>query len=1335
MSAGFTSPLGGRSRPRRRPPTRPRICDVFIEIDERMSESMTHGHAEDLGSCEAEGSRTRTSRSTRTSFFCAPLLFLTALCSPLSAQEKPVDPAAHTVIVPYDTKKPLTQTPARYYLGYDEFQRLWSLAKENRKPKPVAKDDETQHAVIHEALYDARIEPNGLVLTARLTAVTRGTWTKLLLPFDRLDEGQKALVGEVTVNGRAAALADGWLTFEKAGSQAVSLTVTLPMAKDWSALKMKLPPAMSGVLALHGGRSEGWPRINDAAALTAAAEAEGRVFTHPLGVHRQLELARTVRGLEQKQPEVPAATLEAKLSFAELTQPKWDAVLRYEFPGATRTALSFSVNADTTDVDDIQVHSGGQRVPMARIETHIEPGRKHFTLHLQHEITGEAEVRLSGEFGVPPLGGKSHEESAKAQTPAREPLRLKAELQTFESPRPAARRIQQRLTLSHDGSHELKPLPDPAQQRVDSGATSSTFAFTGTSGLRFEAKAAAEFGAVETSYVFQLSEQKAEILAALTVKRKRGTWLRFRAGLPEGYEVQSVQGPVVAAWQHDGRGLYVHFTPQAGAEARFVVHLTRAVPQAVTQWQVEPLELPGFEKHTSKVLLVAHAATELRLPALADGLQELDAAALDSVFAIAPPMEKKRAFQVDGAAAWTTQATLARQPARFAAETVALVLASDAGIRVSQQLGITVEQGALRNVSLTLPASLPEAVVSGPLLREMRSRIENGLRIYECSFQSDVLDATTLTFDLDLSLGAELNVPFATVPGAGRVTRWFVVDNASAREAKILTQRALELSTREQVPYLPTGMARPQFFRATGDGELKLGYTQLAATEGNAALVTLADIATHLRGDGQRWEVVTYSLINRSLQFLPVLLPEKAVLIAVSVGGEPVRADEETRNGRRVRLIPLIHTRPGQRAIEVQLIYRFEAPQSQKLPDSLKLDDPELDGLSAERTTWTVWVPKSHQTARFDGNMDPTAQEGLELQKLEGMLSELGEANRVLSRADVDGDEAKAAYDQAKALQSEIAQKKEATLSQIVSNGLSSVLSSTSRYSRSREKDEMDLEIEQQGRALEQNYKQKESQTRKVGKEADDDNTSWTLNKSGAGTLQLRGSNTFSGDINVNGGLVLNDNIGVNNTYFGGTTVNAGQLQVSGGFLPGSNVTLGSGALTMSTTAPAVTGSGNISSGRITNAAGTLALDNYANVPANGIQLDLNGNSQVGQQTLSSNARGNAFNNAGAVMVQAPKPAAVPAPVQLKKTEQRAEEPVAEQQAYFGNRASGKHSLALPLPTGGEAYHFTKLKDHAVVEVELKKAAKTGTKSQWIALGAALLIWFFLARFTRPKKA
>jgi len=88
-----------------------------------------------------------------------------------------------------------------------------------------------------------------------------------------------------------------------------------------------------------------------------------------------------------------------------------------------------------------------------------------------------------------------------------------------------------------------------------------------------------------------------------------------------------------------------------------------------------------------------------------------------------------------------------------------------------------------------------------------------------------------------------------------------------------------------------------------------------------------------------------------------------------------------------------------------------------------------------------------------------------------------------------------------------------------------------------------------------------------------------------------------------------------------------------------------------------------------------------------------------------------------------------------KNMAKRAEEPVAEQQAYFGNRASGKHSLALNLPTGGEAHHFTKLKDHAVVELTLQKAEKPGSKAQWIALGLALLVWFFIARLTRGKTA
>ncbi|MBL9131960.1 MAG: hypothetical protein JNG86_12215, partial [Verrucomicrobiaceae bacterium] len=180
------------------------------------------------------------------------------------------------MIVPYDAKKPLNaqQQPQRYYLGYDEFQRLWNLAKENRRPERV-KDDEAA-LVVHEALYEARIEENGLVLHARLTAASRGTWTKLALPFGRVREGaadEKALVGEIDLDGRAAALTDGILTLEKPGVHRIALTATLPLSRDWQEVRLRLPPAMAGALALHTPRSDGWPRLNDADALTVTEQA------------------------------------------------------------------------------------------------------------------------------------------------------------------------------------------------------------------------------------------------------------------------------------------------------------------------------------------------------------------------------------------------------------------------------------------------------------------------------------------------------------------------------------------------------------------------------------------------------------------------------------------------------------------------------------------------------------------------------------------------------------------------------------------------------------------------------------------------------------------------------------------------------------------------------------------------------------------------------------------------------------------------------------------------------------------------------------------------------
>ncbi len=1374
------------------------------------------------------------------------LLALLALTTALHAEDKtpPPDPAAHTVIIPYDVKQPLsTQKAERFYLGYDEFQRLWNLAKENRRALPTDTDT-TQHAVIHSALYQGRIEERGLVLEARITAATRGEWTKLSLPFAQTQNGKdiaKALVGEVRVDGKSAALTDNLLTLEHPGTHSIELTATLPLPRDWNDLTLRLPPSLSGLLALTTPKSDGWLRVNGAAATTVEEQPAGRLFTQTLGTHHEVHLQRSARGLERGEGPVPSATVHGTLTLRELEAETFDAEIAYEFPGAVRRTLEFAIDDHGLEIGTMNTYAtlpgaGQVRMPTMTSQTRREGGKIIFTITLRHEVSHGAVIRIEGA-----------QRFLNASGP-----------RTLPVIQPLAQRVKQDIALLHDDSMKIKVNAATAQRSTNNDRNglqdAGRWQWTGTTAPAYDVQPAALFAEADVSYVFQLTEQKAELLAALALKRKRGSWTRAVVGLPDGYEVQAVQGPALTSWQHEGSQLYLQLDPAiAGPDARLVIHLARVSPQPMTTWKLEPLKLENYEKVGGKVLIVAHAANEIKLPnpTHSSDLKELDPTALDSVFAIAPPMEKKRALQHEGTT-WTVDVSLTRQPSRFSAETMLLVLASDAGIRISQQVVALVDQGAVRSISVRLPATLPEAVVSGPLLRETRSRIDGTDRVYECSLQTEVLDRAELTFDLDLPLTTDLDVPFVKVADASRLTRWFVLDNASAREAKITTKTALEVVAREAIPYLPTGLNHPQFFRATGEGALKLAYTQLTSTEGNAALITLADLTTVLRPDGTRWDIAQYSLINRSLQFLPVILPDQAELISVSVSGEPVRADEETQDGRRVRLIPLIHTRPGQRALEVKMIYRFA--QDGALKRTTKLDDPEVVGLSVERTTWTVWTPQGWNLKDFDGNMTATAAEGRELLQLEGMLSELGETNRALSSGKLDYGEAAAAYREANALAEMVQQKKRAILTKV---GRGSLMLSDGK---------VDTEVQQQQDLLKGNWDTNYASRKAVTKDGKDKpvakgKTSWGMNDAAPQEQQLRlsGNNTFSGSVTTNGGQLFNDNVAVDNTYFnngrqaepkaappkpqarpanglpagtlssnvtlnpannysGGTAVGTGTSIISGATSAGlsnNSMTFSSAATTTPNTTAfpghgnvtfsggtTVSGSGAISAGM---RSGNMVINNNSidnlltTTPNSSSQIYNNGSSQALTQNatgsvnmVNSNARSNSLSNGTGDSSQmsqsrmkgnfastiaspappmeiggslangggrndlsfrggldlaaaAPATAALPPPMaadpfgapaaaadlpKMKDAEQRVDPdgddmerlPVLAQ-TVESLRPTGRRALGIDLPLDGTAHHFSKLKDHAVLEVAIQRVGDPKTTSRLLCLTGGLLMW------------
>jgi hypothetical protein len=251
------------------------------------------------------------------------------------------------------------------------------------------------------------------------------------------------------------------------------------------------------------------------------------------------------------------------------------------------------------------------------------------------------------------------------------------------------------------------------------------------------------------------------------------------------------------------------------------------------------------------------------------------------------------------------------------------------------------------------------------------------------------------------------NVP--PLPGAGGAPPAARPTNAAAAAKASGSVAGVEHVSLNAVPYLPPGLVRPRAFRATGGaGNLTAVFNELSGTAGQEALVTLAEFRTLLRADGELWEVAVFSLLNRSLQFLPVLLPEGAELLAVSVGGVAVRADQERGGEARARLVPLIQTRPGERATQVRLMWRLR----DAVPPGggrVRLEDAKLPGLSAERTTWSVWAPAGWALEEAGGNMTRVDESDLQFKRLEGWLTEIGMVNRELASGGIAGKDAEKA--------------------------------------------------------------------------------------------------------------------------------------------------------------------------------------------------------------------------------------------------------------------------------------------------------------------------------------
>ena len=241
------------------------------------------------------------------------------------------------------------------------------------------------------------------------------------------------------------------------------------------------------------------------------------------------------------------------------------------------------------------------------------------------------------------------------------------------------------------------------------------------------------------------------------------------------------------------------------------------------------------------------------------------------------------------------------------------------------------------------------------------------------------------------------------VPGVERI------EKDDLDDVKVRVDRQLFDQATEMLQVASTA-ATPQWTLASATTE-----------QGTTAEVQLAELVTVLAADGSWRTRASYTIRNRSHQFLAVRMPEKARVLAVIVAGRPSRPVESAASRKEnIVLVALPNTSEGDRSFQVVLIlsgrladgplprgfHLFADQRRLPVPHVVKPaedDAVEVPGVFQEfempvrRISWSVHVPDDLDVEPIDDEQTNLSLVGSDRLKLNQQHAILDEANYLLN--------------------------------------------------------------------------------------------------------------------------------------------------------------------------------------------------------------------------------------------------------------------------------------------------------------------------------------------------
>jgi hypothetical protein len=315
-----------------------------------------------------------------------------------------------------------------------------------------------------------------------------------------------------------------------------------------------------------------------------------------------------------------------------------------------------------------------------------------------------------------------------------------------------------------------------------------------------------------------------------------------------------------------------------------------------------------------------------------------------------------------------TAPTLAAAQTRVLTDVKTLVTVSEADVRLTSLIDVTLVRGELPRVEMRVPAGYTVTAASGSnletgeggsgvLVLMVRNPAERRQH-FLVSLERSLSDAVSIQTELPSVTGAERETGEVAVEASGTVE--LTTDETDVLRRMDVREAGAGLRSLARRPMLA---ALRYHRRGAEPPVLSLHVTRFPDAAVVAAVAEQAVATTLLTADGRTLTEVSLTMRNRAHPFLRVVLPQGATMVSAEVAGEAAKL-AQARDGTRVPLL-----RSGFRPdgpYTVSFVY-LQAGQPFAKKGRTELLLPKMD-VPVSMLRWEMFVPDRYRVSRFDGD-------------------------------------------------------------------------------------------------------------------------------------------------------------------------------------------------------------------------------------------------------------------------------------------------------------------------------------------------------------------------------